>query len=1190
MQQFSGRKEIFAKSMSKRIRKTVRVWQFSVQMAVCLLTLFLVSATTMQGQQQSAQLDGRIADSTGAAVTGATVTVMNTARGIHITTTTDSNGNYVVPLLPPADGYRISVSKLGFKEATQDNITLQVAQTAQINLVLAVGSAAETVVVTSAPPLLDAETSSIGQVISARTITSLPLNGRSSFRLIQLTPGVTFNQAAYGQFGDVPVNTTWDTDFSINGGQAQSNEILIDGVPSSVGFFNQITTIPSVDDTEEFKVESDNLSAEYGRFGGGVINVTTKSGTNDLHGTAFEFLRNSALDANDYIDKSKHVGIPPFKMNQYGGVLGGPVRLPKLYNGRDKTFFFGDYEGTSRVQGSTYLATVPTALQRTGDFSQTYNASGSQVTIYNPFSTMVNPSNTSQYIRTAFTGNMIPSGMIDPVAKNLMSYYPMPNTDGAQYTNANNYINNAPLRVGQNEGSVRIDENVNDHYHFFGRFGFFLTNLTQPNSFGNVATGGSGAVGTTKFHNWSFAFDNTITLSPSLFVTIDYGYARWFQSRQTLSYGFNNSTLGFPSQFVGLVTIPMFPSVNVTSYAAMNGQSYLLNGNDSHSLLTSMTKIVGRHTLIAGTDVRLHLINFFNVASSAGTFSFTQAQTQGPNPNTASSAAGNALASLLLGTGNSGSMPIGAGNELRDWYAAGYIQDNIRLNTRLTINAGLRYEEESPYVDRHNELNYFSTTVTSPAANPSFPNLTGGLVFAGQNGTPSSVYVWNTNQFDPRLGFAYSLTHGTVVRGGFGMVYAPLELSNNAVGFAPNTGYSSSTTWETSLNGGLNPDNLLSNPYPQGLVKPTGNSLGAGTSLGQSLSVWQQNPKTPRSYQWNFGIQQQLPSNILVEAAYVANRGLHLTHNFSADTLNPEYLSMGTALQTQVPNPFQPYVSVGSLSNAKVTQQQLLLPYPQFTGLSIENDTWGGSNYQSVQFKVNKRPTHGVSILAVYTVSKWLSNMTAADAPIGTTNNTAVQNWYDLAAEKALSENDIPQSLIVNVVDELPIGRGHWLLGTAPGLVDRIVGGWSASGILTEQKGTPLALSAPVTDGGDRPNWVTGISPQLSSSRPIAAKVAEWFNTAAFSLPAAFTFGNVPRTIGNVRSPGLHNLDFSLDKETQLVERLRMQFRADFFNLTNTPHFGLPDTSMSDATFGQLNTLLPSPPPREIQFAVKLIF
>jgi Carboxypeptidase regulatory-like domain len=1175
------------RSLIRAVRECTSSTKNAIILGSCLLLTPMLCA-----QQQTAQLTGQITDSSGAAIPGAMVTVTNAARGIKVVVTSNATGNYVVPLLPPADGYELTVSKTGFTGATRSGITLQVAQVAEINIALAVGSVSQNVLVTGAPPLLDTETSSIGQVIPARTVTSLPLNGRSSFRLIQLTPGVTFNQAAYGQFGDVPVNSVFDTDFSVNGGQSQSNEILIDGVPSTVGFFNQITTIPSVDDTEEFKVESDNLSAEYGRFGGGVINVTTKAGTNELHGTAYDFLRNSVLDANDYIDKSKGVKIPTFIMNQYGGVLGGPVVLPRLYRGKDRTFFFLDYQGTGRIQGSTFLSTVPTAPERTGDFSGLctpgFNSSGvctnANQQIYNPFSTAPNPSNPSQYVRTPFTGNVIPSGMIDPVAKAIIGYYPQPNLQ----TTVNNFISDAPLRVGQNEGSARIDQNVNDHYHFFGRFGLSLTNLTQPNSFGNVATGGAGAVGTTEFHNWSFAFDNTITISPSLFLTVDYGYARWFQSRETLSYGFNNATLGFPSQFVSLITIPMFPSVNVTSYAATNGQSYLSNGNDSHSLLTSVTKILGRHTLIAGTDVRLHLINLFTVAASSGTFSFTQAQTQGPNPNTAG--AGNAMASLLLGAGNSGSMPIGAGNEMKDWYAAGYVQDNFRLTSKFTLNAGLRYEEESPYTDRHNELNYFGPTVASPAANPSFPNLTGGLVFAGQNGTPSQVYVWNTDQFDPRVGFAYTALRSTVVRGGFGMVYAPLELSNNAVGFAPNTGYSSSTSWNTSQNGGLNPYNVLSNPYPQGLVKPTGNSLGAGTSLGQSLSVWMQNPKTPRSYQWNFGIQQQLPSNILVEAAYVANRGLHLTHNFSDDVLNPQYLSMGTALQAQVPNPFQPFVTVGALSNAKVTEQQLLLPYPQFTGLTIENATWGGSNYQSAQFKLNKRPTHGVSLLAVYTISKWLANMTVSDAPVGTTNNTAVQNWYDLAAEKSLSENDIPQSLIANVVADLPFGRGHSLLSSAPEVVNKLVGGWSASGILTEQKGFPLAMSAPITDGGTRPNWASGVSPQFSSSRPIAAKVAEWFNTAAFSLPPAFTFGNVSRTIGNVRSPGLHNLDFSLNKETQLVEQLRMQFRADFFNLTNTPHFALPDTSMSDATFGQLNTLLPSPPPREVQFALKFIF
>jgi hypothetical protein len=1166
--------------LERRIRKA----GFSGFLLLGLLAL------TLHAQQQTAELDGRITDTSGAAIADASITVSNGARGIHNVTTTDNTGWFTFPLLSPADGYELKVSKNGFKETTRTNIILQVAQTAQVNITLAVGASTESVTVTGAPPLLDAETSSIGQVITSHTITNLPLNGRSSFRLIQLTPGVNFNQSAYGQFGDVPVNTTWDTNFSINGGQAQSNEFLIDGVPSSVGFFNQITTIPSVDDTEEFKVESDNLSAEYGRFTGGVINVTTKSGTNEIHGSAFEFLRNNILNADDYFNKGKGKATPSFKMNQFGGTLGGPVILPRVYHGINKTFFFADYQGTRRIQGASFLGTVPTDLQRKGDFSQTYNSKGALITIYNPFSTVANPSNPSQYIRTAFAGNVIPPALVDPVAKAIMAYYPEPNATGAAFTNANNYVNNAPLRVAQSQGSARVDENVTDRYHFFGRFGWLLTDLTQPNTFGNLATGGAGAVGTTQFHSWSFAFDNTITLKPTLFLTVNYGWARWFQSRKTLSYGFDNASLGFPSSFVSSVTIPMFPSVNIASFSATNGQSFLLNGNDTHSVLTSLTKILGRHTIIVGTDTRLHLINFFNVGAASGTFSFANAQTQGPNPNTTSTTAGNAFASFLLGVGSSGSMPIGSGNALKDWYVAGYVQDNIRLTPKLTLNAGLRYEEESPYTDRHNMLNYFNNTVASPAANPTFPNLSGGLVFAGVGGAPSSVYDWNTKQFSPRAGFAYTPVASTVIRGGGGIVFAPLELSSNAVGFVPTTGFSSSTNWAPTTSGGLIPQDLLKNPFPQGLVKPSGNSLGAGTSLGQSLSVWGQHPKTPMAYQWNFGIQRQVPWQILAEGAYVASRGLRLTHNFNGNSLNPSHWSMGTALQAQVANPFKPFVSVGNLSSATIAEQQLLLPYPQFTGLSMVNQTWGDSDYQSAQFKINKRTSHGVSVLAVYTVSKWLSNVTSQDAPIGTTNNTGVQNWYDLRAEKSLSENDIPQSLTINVVAELPVGRGRFLLPNAHGPLEKIVGGWSVSGIINQQKGVPLALAATTTIGGNRPNWVTGVNPNLSSSRTKAEKVAEWFNTGAFNTPAAFTLGNVPRTIGNIRSPGMHNLDLTMVKETQLLERLHMQFRAEAFNLTNTAHFGLPDTSLSSTTYGQLTNLLPSPWARQIQFAAKLTF
>lgn len=1159
-----------------------------LRQVILIVALALAIGGASFAQQQTAELSGRITDPSGAVVPDAAVTVANASRGIRRVVTSDKQGDYVVPLLPPASGYSVSVSKQGFKQATRGGITLQVAQVARVDMTLEIGSATQSVSVSAAPPLLASQTSSLGQVISQRSIMQMPLNGRSPFRLVRLTPGVVFSPSAFGQFGDVAVNTTWDTNFSINGGRSQSNEVLIDGVPSTTGYFDQITTIPSIDDTQEFKVQSDNLAAEYGRFAGGVVNVATRAGTNQFHGDIYEFLRNSSLDANDFFDNRAGVNIPAFQMNQFGFAAGGPVVVPKIYHGKNKTFFFASYQGTRRNQGTTFLGTVPTQAQRNGDFSQTRDSAGKPVTIYNPFSTVPNPGNPSQYTRDSFSGDKIPSTLIDPVAAKLISFYPLPNTTGAAFTGANNFISNAPLIVDQDEGSIRIDQNVTNRYRLFGRFAMSDTELTQPNSFGNLATPNPGAVGTTFFRNRSFTLDNTITIDPTLLLTVNYGFARWYQLRQTLSYGFNNATLGFPGSLVSQIQVPMFPAVVVQGFTGLANQSFLNNGNDSHSLLSSLTKITGRHTLTAGVDLRLHRINFLNVSNGGGIYRFAVAQTQGPNPNVFSPAAGNGIASMLLGAGTSGSIPIGSGVEMQDWYYAGYVQDDFRATHKLTLNFGLRYETESPYVDRHNKLASFNAALPSPAKNNQFPNLTGGLEFAGAGGNPRNVYGWDLDNFGPRFGFAYTPMHDTVVRGGFGVFYAPLETSDNAVGYNPSPGFSSSTPWVTSLNGGLTPFSLLSNPFPGGLVAPTGSSLGASTFLGQAISVWDPNPKTPQTLQWNFDVQRQLPSDLLVDIAYVGARGLYLTNHLDMDTLNPTYLSQGTGLQKLVMNPFSSIVPTGSLAQPKVAASQLLLPYPQFTDVTEINSTWGSSIYHAMQLKVNKRTTHGVSFLASYTVGKLISDVSSQLAPIGEQNNVSgIQNWYDLNAERSLSDIDIPQILIVSSVAQLPFGPGRRFFAGEHGIAGKLMGGWEATGILTEQSGFPLGLSVPIAGGGDRPNSA-GISANLPSSRSTGEKVLEWFNTQAFTIPPAFTFGNVSRTLPNVRTPGLHNLDFSLIKQTRLTERVGLEFRAEAFNIFNQTHFWRPDTDMADPTFGQLNSTILNP--REIQFALKLSF
>lgn len=1135
-----------------------------------------IFSTLAQAQQGAASLTGQVTDITGAVVPGAQVVVADPARNIRVTAMTDANGTYTMPQLQPGDQYELSVSKPGFKSFTQRQVSLQVAQAAKIDVKVEVGSVGETVEVSTASPLLDTQTSSLGQVITGQTVADLPLNGRSTFRLIALTPGVTFSQSAYGQFGDVPVNSTWDTNFTINGGRAQSNEILIDGVPSSAGFFDQITTLPIVDETEEFKVQSNNLSAQYGRFSGGVINVTTKSGTNQFHGSVFEFARNSVFDANDWITKHNGKTIPYFSMNQYGGTIGGPVRLPKIFDGRDHTYFFFAYQGTQRTKGSVFTTTVPTPAQLAGDFS----APGLKP-IYNPFST-----NAATKVRTQFAGNVIPTAMLDPVALKMAAFFPKPNA-GAPGAVTNNYISNAPVVLSQNILTGRVDQNVTQKYHLSGRYEYSNTPLTQPDTYGNVASTGTGAVGTTTFRNQSFSFNNLYQFSPSLVVNANYGFARWYQSRQTRSFGFDNATLGFPASYVSSVTIPMFPAVSIGGYGGLANQSYLNNGNDSHAVLISATKVWGKQTLNFGVDGRVHRINFFNVANSGGSFNFAVAQTQGPNATVSGS--GNAFASFLLGAGSGGSFPVGSGVEMQDLYGAVYLQDDIRVTQRLTVNVGVRYDGETPYTDRHDELNYFDTTIASPAANAAFPNLKGGLVFANTNGVGRTVYTSSRTNVAPRVGFAFSPTAVTSFRGGYGMSYAPLEISNNAVGFSPSLGYASSTAWNTSNDGGYTPANLLRNPFPQGILQPTRNTLGAATQLGQALTVWERNPPTPYAEQWNFDMQQQFPGSVLLDVGYAGSHGVHLTSTVDLNTLDPQYLSLGTALTAQVANPFQSSIKIGTLSNPTVARRQLLLPYPQFLSVQVVNDPYGSSVYHSLQAKLVKRTSSGLTMLASYTWSKLISNVNAQNAPIGTTDNTGPQNFYNLNGERSVSELDQPHNLVLNAVYELPFGRGKRFGSSIGRVTDKLVGGWKVTSILTEQSGFPLTLSAAGVGAATRPNLVPGVDPVIHGSRSNQARTAAWFNTAAFVIPPAYTYGNVGRTFTGLRGPGVSNLDASLEKGLHF-DRMAVELRAEGFNVTNTPHFGMPDMAVQDATFGQVTSIAASPPEREIQFAVKVTF
>jgi hypothetical protein len=743
-------------------------------------------------QERTASINGTVKDPSGAPVPAAKITIRNTETGFKRDVNTSGNGDYAITSLDPGT-YQVTAEHAGFKTMERSGIVLHVNDNVRIDYSLSLGEVNQVVNVSEEAPLLRTSDASLGQVVDNQKVTGLPLNGRSSFRLVELTPGYIPAPGAAGQFGDIPVNTTWDSNFSINGGQGYSNEIMIDGAPSTTGFFDQITTMPSVDALVEFKVQTNSMSAEFGRTGGGVLNVTTKSGTNALHGTLFEFLRNSVLGANDYFNNLAGNPRVPFKMNQFGGSAGGPVVLPKIYNGKNRTFFFFNYEGTRWRRGAVFTTTVPTAAERQGDFSHDVTNAGQQVVIYDPTSTVADPAHAGQYIRTPFPANVIPANRINAIGKNMASYYPLPNTAGSGASGINNYVSNAGGAVNKDQYSVRGDHQVTASDKIFARFSSDITPLCQPNYYGNVASPGAASVGCTTFKNRSATLENDYTISPTVLLTVRYGFARWYQIRAGLSYGFDQTALGFPASLISQEQVPGFPTVNVSGYGGLGnqGNNYLSNGNDTHSLLPALTIVHGKQVIKAGADLRLTRINFFNPSSPGGTYGFTQAFTQGPNPLTSSATAGDAFASMLLGTPASGSVTIDAGVSMQSYYFGGYLQDDIKVNGKLTVSAGLRYETESPYTERHNRMVGFNANLASPAANPSFPSLTGGLVFA----TPSNRYVydWYKTGFAPRLGLAYQASKNWVIRAGAGLFYAPLQIANNAVGFSPSSGFSSST-------------------------------------------------------------------------------------------------------------------------------------------------------------------------------------------------------------------------------------------------------------------------------------------------------------------------------------------------------------------------------------------------------------
>ncbi len=1169
-------------------------------MTVILVAAALALALSAYPQGFTGAVTGTLTDTTGAVLPEAKVTLINARTEERRTQAANAEGGYVFPAVPPGT-YRLEAEHSGFKKFVRKDIAVEVGQQVVIDIGLAIGQVVESVEVVATTPLLQPTTSSLGQVVDSRKILELPLVGRNTLGLIGLTAGAQ----PVGQFGSIPArgNAYQQGFFSTTGSQVLTDETLIDGAPANAAVFNAPAYVPVVDDVQEFKVQTSNVSAEFGRTGGGVVNIVTRSGGNHVHGSLYEFFRNDHLDANSWFNNRAGQKKPHNSFNQFGGSAGGPIIVPGVYDGRNRSFWFFNYEGLRESRGLTQLFTVPTPAQLQGDFSQTYNSSGQLIAIYNPFTTRPDPNNPGRFIRDPFDatacsgvnfpatcpGNKIPSNLIDPVAAKMRSFWPTPNTAGTR-TGANNFIGSGSAPNVQNQFTARVDHIFREKHKVFGRFSLSNVSRGAVDFFGNgagfVNPGGGGVP--LKFNARNFSLDYTYTQSPALLWNLRYGFVRQFVGKTPALTGLDLTTVGFSSQFNEQVYFRALPALQPSGFRALAPATadLIQRADNTHALQGSLTKVLTKHTLKAGADIRFIPIGELQPNAPQGAFNFDSRFT-GQNPLSASANSGSSVASFLLGVPSSGSADFNPAVSISYSYFGGYIQDDFRVSSKLTLNLGMRYELETPRNERYNRLSWFNPDAPSPIAQQvGLPALRGGLQFPGVAGQPRRQKETDKNNFGPRFGIAYSINPKTAVRGAYGVFFLP-STGDDTGRFLGGEGFFASTTFVSSLDGGITPADRLSNPFPRGLSQPPGSSQGLTTLLGQGLETVIRTDRTAYTQQWNLNLQRELPGGFLLDIAYAGSRGVKLPVNIQLNQLPDQFLAQGSALLTQVTNPFFGLVTIGPLSQPKVAAGQLLRPFPQFDSVDLRAVRAGSSIYHSMQLKVERRFSKGFSLLGAYTVSKLIA-VDSSRLAIGFANQ-GFQDNNNLRAERSLSNIDIPQRLVLSYNWELPFGPDKPFLSNTGSIAAKLVGGWQVNGITTLQHGAPLGLTCAVNQtnsfgGGCRPNS-SGKSARLFGTTE--SRLNRYFDTSVFSQPPPFTFGNTSRTLPNVRSPGLVNLDFSAIKNTRVTEGMTIQFRAEFFNLLNNVNFGSPGTVFGTPTFGVISSAADG---RTIQFGLKVLF
>lgn len=1169
-----GRSTSFAAIFSQLIQ---------VNLSLLFFCVFL-HIGNVNAQDTRGQILGTVTDSSGSRIAGATVSAINMNSRVDTNTVTNSQGEYLIPFLLPGN-YLLRVEHSGFKSFERSEIDVRTSERVPVNVELMLGAVNETVSVSAQNELLETTTTSMSQIIDSRRISELPLKDGNPIMLAQLAPGVlNLSTGGWSRPFDVGSPSAISTD----GTRTGNTEFTIDGSPNNQR--NTVAYIPPADVVQEFRIATANFDAAQGFSTGAAINVSIKTGTNQVHGTVYHFLQNPVLNANRFFNNQAGLEKPVVRLNRWGASGSGPVVIPKLYDGRNRTFWTYAYEGIhSADPRGTIITAVPTPDQKKGDFSSLL-ALGPQYQIYDPAT--IAPVGNGRFSRQPLAGNIIPSSRLNPVAQNILSFYPEANLPGTR-DGANNWTTPGPEWDRYGSHLFRIDHNISDKHRIFFRGDWNDRELQYDIRFNN-------AVGSDfQRRNRGISFDDVYVVSPTTVINTRYGYNRFIEGNQAINRGMDLTALGFSQTFVDSILNTAsdglkLPQIRIAGYGELGSSTNSIRGTDTHEFSSYVTHLKGKHNVKYGYTLRVWRENSRGLGQSSGRIDAGSEWTRGPLDNSPAAPMGQSLASFLMGYPTAGILDANDSYAMQNLGHGLFIQDDWRITPKLLLSFGLRYEYEQPPTERYSRsIQGFDSVTPNPiedavranyAQNP-IPEIApqnfrvpGGLTFAGN---PRQFWGGDRNNFMPRFGFAYHLTPNTAIRGGYGIYN---ELVGTSRQQAIQTGFSGQTELVPSLDNGQNFISTLANPFPQGISRGQGAAGGLSTFLGQDITFFNQKLVNPYVQRWQVSVQRQIGKDIVVEIGYVGSRGTQLRTTRPLNAIPEQYFSRSSErdqaaidfLSTNVRNPFYPLLPRTNLSGANVSRGQLLKPFPQFNSISMQDNN-GYSWYHSMQTRVEKRMSRDVSVNLSWTWSKFMEA-------------TGYLNEFDPVPERVISEQDRTHRIVISGIWELPYGTGkHWAGG---GKVTRaVLGGWQTQAIYQYQSGAPFGFGNAIFRGD-----LNDI--RLSRSE---RTVERWFNVdAGFErdpsrqLGTANLISNVrtlPTRFSGLRGDGINNWDISLFKNAVIKEGLRLQFRTEFINAFNHAQFNAPTgagITPTSTTFGAVTS--ESQWSRTIQFGLKLLF